>query len=74
MIAAGIEELHFNDLRGTAVTGFAQVPLTDEEIADIMAWEPSRVRAIRKRYVDRARIAQAIAVRMQKAAAGRRLP
>jgi integrase len=58
---------HFNDLRGTAVTGFCKVPLTDEEIADIMAWEPARIRAIRKRYVDRARIAQGIVARIQKA-------
>lgn len=57
---------HFNDLRGTAVTGFCQVPLTDEEVADIMAWEPERIRAIRKRYVDRTRIAQGIVARIEK--------
>lgn len=60
-------DVHFNDLRGTAVTGFAQVPLTDEEIADIMAWEPGRVRAIRKRYVDRANVAKGIIARMERA-------
>ncbi|WP_337189141.1 tyrosine-type recombinase/integrase [Phenylobacterium sp.] len=58
---------HFHDLRGTAVTGFCQVPLTDEEIADIMAWEPERVRAIRKRYVDRNRIVEGIIARIEKA-------
>lgn len=61
---------HFNDLRGTAATGFCKVPLTDEEVADIMAWEPDRVRAIRKRYVDRTRIARGIADRMAKSEGG----
>lgn len=59
-------DLHLHDLRGTAVTGFCQARLTDEEIADIMAWEPSRVRGIRKRYVDRDRIAQGIIARLEK--------
>lgn len=58
---------HLNDLRGTACTRFCMVPLTDEEIADIMAWEPARVRQIRKRYVDRDRIAKGIVARMEKA-------
>ncbi len=57
---------HFHDLRGTAVTAFCRVPLTDEEIADIMAWEPDRVRAIRKRYVDRNRIVEGIIARIEK--------
>ncbi|MEW5685665.1 MAG: tyrosine-type recombinase/integrase [Pseudomonadota bacterium] len=56
---------HFHDLRGSAVTAFCKVPLTDEEIADIMAWEPERVRAIRKRYVDRNRIVEGIIARME---------
>jgi hypothetical protein len=43
------------------------VTLTDEDVADIMAWEPARVRAIRKRYVDRARIAKGIVARIEKA-------
>lgn len=73
--AAGVDlgprvDKHLNDLRGTAVTGFCKVPLTDEEVADIMAWEPERIRAIRKRYVDRARIAQGIVARIEKAEKG----
>ena len=61
---------HFNDLRGTACTNFyVNVPgLSDEEAADIMAWEPQRCRAIRKRYVDPARIAKGIMARMENAA------
>lgn len=65
--AAAVADRHFNDLRGTACTRFCMVPLTDEEVADIMAWEPARVRAIRKRYVDGARIAQGIVARIEKA-------
>lgn len=61
-------DLHLHDLRGTAVTAFCQAQLTDEEIADIMAWEPAQVRAIRKRYVDRERIAQSIVARLEKEA------
>jgi hypothetical protein len=37
-------------------------------VADIMGWAPDQVRAIRKRYVDRERIARAIVARMEKAA------
>lgn len=64
--AAGVDK-HFNDLRGTACTGFCMVPLSDEEVADIMAWELARVRNIRKRYVDRDRIAQGIVARIERA-------
>lgn len=63
--AAGVDK-HLHDLRGTACTRFCSVPLEDEEVADIMGWEPDQVRAIRKRYVDRARIAEAIVARMER--------
>lgn len=63
---AGVDK-HFNDLRGTACTMFCRVPLTDEEVADIMAWEPERVRNIRKRYVDRNRLMAGIIARIEKA-------
>lgn len=62
---AGVDK-NLNDLRGTAATRFAMVPLTDEEVADIMGWEPTRVRTIRKRYVDRERIALGIAARIER--------
>ena len=59
---------HFNDLRGTACTRFYTTidRVTDEEMADIMAWEPERCRAIRKRYVDPARITAGIVARIEK--------
>jgi integrase len=64
---AGVDK-HFNDLRGTACTNFylKVANLSDEEAADIMGWEPARCRAIRKRYVDPARIAAGIVKRMEK--------
>lgn len=63
---------HFNDLRGTACTRFYLTidRVTDEEVADIMAWEPARCRAIRKRYVDAARIAQGIVARIERGEKG----
>lgn len=65
---AGIDK-HFNDLRGTACTRFYVTidRVTDEEMADIMAWEPEHCRAIRKRYVDAARITAGIVARIEKA-------
>jgi hypothetical protein len=70
---AGVDK-HFNDLRGTACTNFyLKVPgLSDEEAADIMAWEPARCGAIRKRYVDAARIAKGIVARLEKGKGGKR--
>ncbi|HEY4029787.1 MAG TPA: tyrosine-type recombinase/integrase [Caulobacteraceae bacterium] len=63
--AAGVDK-HFHDLRGTAATRFCRVPQTsDEEVADVMGWDPQRVRAIRKRYVDRERIAKGIIARWE---------
>lgn len=66
--ATGIDK-HFNDLRGTACTRFYMTidRVTDEEVADIMAWEPDRCRAIRKRYVDASRIARGIVARIERA-------
>ncbi len=58
---------HFHDLRGTAATRFSMVPLSDDEVADIMGWEPEHVRRIRKRYVDRDSIVSGIIARMEKA-------
>ncbi|MBY9062632.1 hypothetical protein K7957_06780 [Sphingomonas yunnanensis] len=44
---------HLHDVRGTFVTRLmTTTDLTDEEIADIMAWSPADVRRIRTIYVD----------------------
>lgn len=45
--------LHFHDLRGTAVTRFYIAGLSARVIAEIMAWEETTVERIIRRYVDR---------------------
>ncbi len=40
--------------------------LSDEMIADMMGWETDDVKRIRKRYVDRDRVALLIAARINK--------
>ena len=53
--AAGMSErdLHFHDLRGTAVTRFYLAGLNTRVIAEIMAWEEATVERIIRRYVGR---------------------
>ena len=48
---AGIEELHFHDLRGTAATRFFVAGLSIREIAEILAWSEADVEALIDRYV-----------------------
>lgn len=48
---AGIEELHFHDLRGTAATRFYRGGLSIREIAEIMTWSEDYVEALIDRYV-----------------------
>lgn len=69
LLVPTVANKHFNDLRGTACTRFYTTidRVTDEEIADIMAWEVDNCRAIRKRYVDPARITAGIVARIEKA-------
>jgi hypothetical protein len=55
-IAAGMadRDLHFHDLRGTAVTKFYGAGVPERVIAEILAWEEGHVAKIIRRYVDRA--------------------
>lgn len=48
---AGINQLHFHDLRGTAATKFYGAGLTIREIAEIMGWSEDYVEALIDRYV-----------------------
>jgi len=48
---AGIAELHFHDLRGTAATRFYLGGLSIREIAEIMTWSEEYVEALINRYV-----------------------
>jgi integrase len=61
-IAAGMAErdLHFHDLRGTAVTKFYVAGVPERVIAEIMAWEEDHVAKIIRRYVDRAAATKAL--------------
>lgn len=55
----------FHDLRGTAITAFAAAGLEAAEIAAVGGWSPKEVDRIMRRYVSRARVAQAILKRMR---------
>ena len=62
---------NLHDLRGTAVTRYILAGLTDEEVGEMVGWEPKRVLQVRRRYVDRNQIAKGIIARIEKADAGR---
>jgi site-specific recombinase XerD len=53
-------DLHFHDLRGTAVTKFYVAGLSERVIAEIMAWEEEHVAKIIRRYVSRTAATRAI--------------
>jgi len=50
---AGITDLHFHDLRGTAATRFYRSGLTIREIAEVMGWSEDYVEGLIDRYVKR---------------------
>ena len=52
-IDAGLQHLHFHDLRGTAATRFYIAGLSERVIAEIMGWEEASVATIIRKYVDR---------------------
>ena len=58
---------HLHDLRGTFVTRLCRAQLSDEEIANIVAWSPQNVAEIRRRYVDDAAVVVAIGQRLSTA-------
>lgn len=58
--AAGVDK-HLHDLRGLHATLLMAKKFTDEQIAEVMGWsDVADVRKIRRRYVDRNRIADAM--------------
>lgn len=61
-IDAGLSEqdLHFNDLRGTAATKFYIAGFSMREIAETLAWEEESVEKIIRRYVGRAAAIKAL--------------
>lgn len=62
---AGVQNVHFHDLRGTYVTWLATKRLTNEEIARIIGWSVEHVSQIRNRYVDEAKVIVSIVDRLQ---------
>jgi integrase len=60
---------HLHDCRGTFVTKLCRLdpPLTNEEIARIVAWSPTNVEHIRRTYVDDAAIVVALGERISRA-------
>jgi integrase len=61
-IAAGMNDrdLHFHDIRGTAVTKFYIAGIPERVIAEVMAWEENHVAKIIRRYVDRSAATKAL--------------
>lgn len=58
---------HVNDLRGTAITRFVLAGWSDEQVADVVGWELTRVRNIRKHYVDASRVALGLVSQLENA-------
>lgn len=59
---------HLHDCRGTFVTRLCRLdpPLTNDEIARIVAWSPANVERIRRTYVDDAAIVVALGERISR--------
>lgn len=55
---------HLHDIRGTFATRLMIAGFTDGQIAVVLGWGAERVAAIRARYVDRSRVARALARQM----------
>jgi hypothetical protein len=47
------QDLHFNDVRGTAATKFYIAGFSMREIAETLAWDEESVEKIIRRYVGR---------------------
>jgi integrase len=57
---AGLDGLHYHDLRGTAATRFYPAGLSMRVIAEIMGWTEASVENIIRKYVDRAAATKAV--------------
>ena len=57
---------HLHDMRGTFVVELCNANFEDEEISEIIGWKTKDVKAIRRKYVDRATIVQAAIKRLER--------
>lgn len=55
---------HLHDIRGTFVTHLCRAELTDDQVANVVAWSPQSVSRIRRTYVDDAAVVVAIGRRI----------
>lgn len=58
---------HLHDVRGTFVTHLCRRGLSDQEVADLVAWSPQNVAHIRRTYVDEAATVVALSRRLRQA-------
>jgi len=63
-------DLHFHDLRGTAVTRFYLAGLTTREIAEVMGWDEDGVTRIIRRYVGRHAATAAVIAKLKRTGSG----
>ena len=68
--AAGINNLHFHDLRGTAATRFYIAGLKTRVIAEILGWSEDSVEKIIHRYVARGAATRAVIRQLNEARGG----
>jgi integrase len=68
--AAGIHNLHFHDLRGTAATRFYIAGLSIRTIGEILGWSEDSVEHIIRRYVARGAATRAIIRQLNEARQG----
>ena len=55
---------HIHDLRGTFATKLMIAGLDDNHVSVILGWEAKRIATIRAKYVDRAKVAKALAEKL----------
>jgi integrase len=68
--AAGIGDLHFHDLRGTAATRFYVAGLSIRAIGEILGWEEENVEKIIRKYVARGAATRAVIRQLNEARRG----
>jgi integrase len=60
----GDKDIHFHDLRGTAVTRFYTADLPIRVIAEVMGWSEEQVEKIVRRYVSRSAATRAVIAKL----------